>query len=240
MGRRCETPLSMSFFHRFPLIVNIERKRFGNTLTAHQFRLAGDDKTESRYPLDTFIGAADKKINTQFLYIQRHSAKAAHSIYNQLLSVHLYDVGYLLQRVQHAGSGFAMYHRYMRNLRIMCQIIVYIADGHLLRFVKGQHIVVDTMILSNISHTVTISSIAQNQQFVTRLNGTSYNGFHTIGSTALQKNGSIFIGLLCSECNEGFAYFLYDMHIIICIPCTPIGEHGFFYGFGSSKRSGSQ
>ena len=82
----------MPFFHCFPLIVNIERQRFGNAFTVRQFRLAGNNKAEARYSLNALIGAADKEIDTQLLHIQRYTAKAAHGIYNQFLAVHLYNM----------------------------------------------------------------------------------------------------------------------------------------------------
>ena len=149
----------MPFFHCFPLIVNIERQRFGNAFTVRQLRLAGNNKAEARYSLNALIGAADKEIDTQLLHIQRYAAKAAHGIYNQFLAVHLYSMGNLLQRIQHPGSGFTMHYRHMRNLRIMRQIIIHIVDRYLLRLIKGQHIVVDAVIFGYISHTVTVGSV---------------------------------------------------------------------------------
>ena len=164
MGRRCETPLSSPFFHRFPLIVNIERKRFGNTLAAHQFRLAGDDKTESRYTLNTLLALLIRK--------SIPSSSTSKGTPPKLLiasTISFFPCIFTMWAISFNGFSTPVVVSQCTtdtcvNLRIMCQIIVYIADGHLLRFVKGQHIIVDTVILSDISHTVTISSIAQNQQ----------------------------------------------------------------------------
>ena len=106
----------MPFFHRFPLVVNIQRKRTGYSLTTHQFRTAGYDKSESRNSLDTFIGTADQEVDSQLTNIHRDTSKAAHSIYNQFLAMHLHYMCQLLQRIQDTGSRFTVNEGHMSNI----------------------------------------------------------------------------------------------------------------------------
>ena len=96
----------MPFFHRFPLVVNIQRKRTGYSLTTHQFRTAGYDKSESRNSLDTFIGTADQEVDSQLTNIHRDNSNATHSIY----------MCQLLQRIQDTGSRFAVNEGHMSNI----------------------------------------------------------------------------------------------------------------------------
>ena len=50
------------------------------------------------------------------MHIQRHTAEAAHSVYNQLFVVELHNVGNLFERIQDTGRGFAMYYGYMGDI----------------------------------------------------------------------------------------------------------------------------
>lgn len=53
------------------------------------------------------VGTADEEVYAQFVYIEGNTAEAAHGVYNQFLAVHLDEVGYLLEGIEHAGSGSA-------------------------------------------------------------------------------------------------------------------------------------
>ena len=55
---------------------------------------------------------------------------------------------------------------------------------------------------------------------------------------ALSGIEEITLELLSSHSYERFTYFFNNVYVIICIPCTPVGQHGFFYRFRGSKRAG--
>ena len=79
-------------------------------LAVQQLGTASDDEAKSRNALDALVGTADEEVYAQFVYIEGNTAEAAHGVYNQFLAVHLDEVGYLLEGIEHAGSGFAMHH----------------------------------------------------------------------------------------------------------------------------------
>ena len=128
-----------------------------------QFGFAGYDEAESRYTLNALVGAADHKVDTQFLYIQGYASETTHCIHNQLLAVHLYHVGNLLQRVQNAGRCFAMHHCHVCDFCVMCQVVVHIFHGYLFGFIKSKHVIVHAVVFGNVSHTVTVCAVAQNE-----------------------------------------------------------------------------
>jgi len=87
------------------------------------------------------------------------------------------------------------------------------------------------VIFGNVPHTVTISAIAEDKQFVFRSDDTADNSFHAISAASLQEYGSVFVGGYGGKGYKRFTDFFYNVYVIVGVPCTPIGHHGFFYGF---------
>ena len=79
----------MPFLHRFPLIVNIERKGFRHPTATHQFRFTSNDESKAGNSLYTFISTTYHKVDTQLLQIDGNASKTTHCIYNQALAIHL-------------------------------------------------------------------------------------------------------------------------------------------------------
>ena len=219
----------MSFFHGFPLIVDVQRKRAGNSFATHQFRTTGDDKAEAGHTLNTFIGAADQKINSQIVYIHRNAAKAAHAVNNQFFAMHLDDVSQFLDRVQNAGSRFTMHEGNMSHIRVVAQIVIDILYRHLFRFFESQHIIVEMIIFGNVSHAVSVCSVAANQEFIFGSDRCTEYSFHAVSAAALQEDRGVIFCLCGGKRDKFFAKFLYNAEVVVLIPCTPVGHHGFFY-----------
>ena len=142
MGGRSEAPFAMAFLHRFPLVVDVQRKRAGNAFAAHQFRAAGDDKPEAGHALDTFVGAANQEVDAEFVHVQGDAAKAAHTVYNQFFTMHFDYMSEFTDRIQNAGGRFAVYEGNVGDVGIIAQVIVYVFYGNLFCFFKGEHIIV--------------------------------------------------------------------------------------------------
>ena len=77
--------------------------------------------------------------------------------------MHLDDVRQFFDRIQNAGSRFTMHEGNMSHIRVVAQIVIDIFYRYLLRFFKSQHIVVEMIIFGNVSHAVSVCSIAANQ-----------------------------------------------------------------------------
>ena len=157
-------------------------------------------------------------------------AEAAHVVYNQFLAVHLDEVGYLLEGIEHAGSGFAMHHGNVGDFGIVRKIVVDVADGDLLCFVKSKHVVRDAVILGDVAHAVAVGAVAQYEKFVARLDDATDDGFHTVRAAALQEDGSIVSGMLGGEGDEGLTDFFHNVEVVVFVPSTPVGQHGFLDG----------
>ena len=153
--------------------------------------------------------------------------------------MHFHDMRQLFQRIQDTGSRFAVNESHVSNVWVIAQVIVYIVYRYLFRFFKSKEIIVDMIIFGNISHTVTISTITANQKFIVLSDGSTDNCFHTISAATLQKYGSVLLRIASGNAYQLFTHFLHNVQVIILVPCTPVGHHGFFYGFWCGKRSGS-
>ena len=195
-----------------------------------QLGTAGDDEAKPRNTLDALVGTADEEVYAQFVYIEGNTAEAAHGVYNQFLAVHLDEVGYLLEGIEHAGSGFAMHHGNVSDFGIVRKIVVDVADGDLLCFVKSKHVVRDAVILGDVAHAVAVGAVAQYEKFVARLDDATDDGFHTVRAAALQEDGSIVSGMLGGEGDEGLTDFFHNVEVVVFVPSTPVGQHGFLDG----------
>ena len=140
------------------------------------------------------------------------------------------EVGYLLEGIEHAGSGFAMHHGNVGDFGIVRKIVVDVADGDLLCFVKSKHVVRDAVILGDVAHAVAVGAVAQYEKFVARLDDATDDGFHTVRAATLQEDGSIVAGMLGGEGDEGLADFFHNVEVVGFVPSTPVGQHGFLDG----------
>ena len=70
----------MPFFHFFPLGINIQGQRTGNSFAFQQFFPRSENKGKARNSLYTLIGTTNQKINTQFFHIDRNPSKTTHGI----------------------------------------------------------------------------------------------------------------------------------------------------------------
>ena len=58
--------------------------------------------------------------------LQGDTSEAAHTVYNQLFTMHLDDVGQFFDRIQDTGRCFAMNESDMCDIGVIAKIIVYI------------------------------------------------------------------------------------------------------------------
>lgn len=86
------------------------------------------------------------------------------------------------------------------------------------------------MILGDVAHAVAVGAVAQYEEFVARLDDATDDGFHTIRAAALQEDGSIVAGMLGGEGDEGLADFFHNVEVVVFVPGTPVGQHGFLDG----------
>ena len=221
----------MPFFHRLPLVVDVERQRTRHALASHQFTATGDDKAETRYALDTFVRTADEEIDAEFLHIQRHAAETAHRIHNQFLAMRLDHTGQFRQRVQDTRSRLAVYESHVGHIAVARQVLLHHFGVYLHGFLESHHVVGNAVAVGNDSHAVAVGTVAEDKQFVTLLEGTAQHGFHTIGTATLHQHGSVLFRMFRGHLHQRFADFFHDSHIIIFIPSAPVTQHGFFYGF---------
>lgn len=73
----------------------------------------GDDKTEAGNALNTFIGTADKKIDTKSFHVDRNTSEAAHSINKKYFIMFFDNSTYFLDGIQSSGSSFAVNQSHM-------------------------------------------------------------------------------------------------------------------------------
>ena len=85
------------------------------------------------------------------------------------------------------------------------------------------------IIFGNIPHPVTISTVTANQKFIILTDGSTNHGFYTIGSASLQKDRCILFRIAGSNADQLFTQCFDNVQIIVFIPCTPVGHHGFLY-----------
>ena len=193
MSRRSETPFAMTFFHRFPLVIQVERQRTCHSLALFQQRTAGNDETESRHTLNTLVGTADHKINSQLRHVNGYSAKTAHGINDEHFTMSFDHFGNFLQRIQDTGRRFTMNHRNMCHFRMFIQILINLLRIYLLSFFKLHYGAVDPIIIGDYSHTLAISTVGCNQQMIFRANHCAQYRFHTEASASLHQYRSIFL-----------------------------------------------
>lgn len=108
VGGRSEAPFAVSFLHRVPLVVEVERQGAGHALALFEQAAAGDDESESRHALDALVGAADEEVDAQRGHVDGHAAEAAHGVDDERLAVAFDDFGHSGQRIEHAGGRLAV------------------------------------------------------------------------------------------------------------------------------------
>ena len=193
VGRRGITPFPVSFFHRFPLGIDVEGKRAGITFGRRHFFFLGDDETKSGNTLYTFVGTADEEIYTQTFDVDRNTAEAAHRIDDECDIFPFDYFGDFFDTVQQSGRRFAVHHRQVGNTGIFFQRLTGCLAGDQFGFVERNEYIVDVIIAGDFGHTFSISAVGENQQFVFRTYGSTDGRFHAVGSAALQQHIGVLV-----------------------------------------------
>ncbi|CSB08174.1 Uncharacterised protein [Vibrio cholerae] len=76
------------------------------------------------------------------------------------------DLSHLSNRVQHAGGGFAVHNRHMRNCRIMGQHIGNLIKIRLRRFSGSNNTTCDIQVLRDLRDACAISTVINHEQLI--------------------------------------------------------------------------
>ena len=221
----------MVILHTAPLGVKIQRQRARAAFAGGQLRFAGDDESEARHALNAFVGGAYQIVNIQRGDIQRNAAEAAHRIDDIAFAILLRQRGYLFDRVEHAGGGFAMHHRDMGDHRVILQDPrdrrrVRTGDFAAIVRMKG-----DAHQLRHLNHTRAIGAIADDQHFALFADDAAEHRFDRVAAAALQQHRRITVGR-GGQLHQLLANGLYHAEIVIIIPGAAIEQHRLFHRTG--------
>ncbi|MNR10592.1 hypothetical protein D3C85_1268500 [compost metagenome] len=117
MGRRGEAPLA-GLGHVGVLVLQVHRQRMRVAGGAGQGFFASEDKTHARHALQAFARGGDQCVERHLLRIHWQGAEGAHGVDDQALAVLRHYLGDLWQRIEDAGTGFAVNQGDMGNVLI--------------------------------------------------------------------------------------------------------------------------
>ena len=121
VGRWCEAPLAVAF-HRRPLLEEIETERGGVALAVAQSLPVGDAEAETWDTLQALVRGGDNGIEGDLLGAQGQGAEGRHGIDQETPPASRHHLGHPLDRIEHAGGGFAVDHRDMSHVRLFLQL----------------------------------------------------------------------------------------------------------------------
>ena len=110
----------------------------------------------------------------------------------------------------------------------------------MLGLVEGEHVVGYAVVLGYVTHAVAIRAVAQDEEFVARLDGTSYDGLHAVGAAALHQHRGVLVGGCGGQADEGLSDFFYDVYVVVFVPRAPVGQHGLFHAVGRGEGAGGK
>ncbi|MNF62651.1 hypothetical protein D3C84_443350 [compost metagenome] len=117
VGRRGEAPLA-GLGHVGVLVLQVHRQRMRVAGGAGQGFFASEDKTHARHALQAFARGGDQCVERHLLRIHWQGAEGAHGVDDQALAVLRHYLGDLWQRIEDAGTGFAVNQGDMGNVLI--------------------------------------------------------------------------------------------------------------------------
>ncbi|MNL40330.1 hypothetical protein D3C87_1626730 [compost metagenome] len=117
MGRRGEAPLA-GLGHVGVLVLQVHRQRMRVAGGAGQGFFASEDKTHARHAFQAFARGGDQCVERHLLRIHWQGAEGAHGVDDQALAVLRHYLGDLWQRIEDAGTGFAVNQGDMGNVLI--------------------------------------------------------------------------------------------------------------------------
>lgn len=120
VGRWGEAPLA-GLDHISVLVEQIHRQGMTIALGRGQRGFFCEDKPHARYAFQAFAGGGDQRLERDFAGIDRQRAERTHGVDDQALAVVFDHLGDLRQRVENAGTGFAMDQRDVGDSRVSLQ-----------------------------------------------------------------------------------------------------------------------
>ncbi|MCY1406346.1 hypothetical protein D9M71_216080 [compost metagenome] len=190
VGRRGEAPLA-GLGHVGELVVQIHGQGMRVALGGGQRLLVGKHEAHARHALQALAGCSDQGVERHLAGVNRQGAEGTHGVDDQALAVLGNDLGDLWQRIEDAGTGFAMNQRHMGDAAVGAQQAVDIGGGGGLVFSGFEGAVCTPQHFADLGQALAVGAVDQHQDLAVAGDQRADGCFHGEGAAALQGNAMV-------------------------------------------------